>query len=196
MGRRILAQGQMRSEFVVIVGVAGKDPAQMGLTEDDDVIEAFPADRADQSLRMPILPGRPRGGRVIAYTHRRKTLRDRLAEGRVTVSDHVVWLCLRKSRNRRPIVAFLAPCPYRRGHDHPSVRCRFPALGPGTQPRFAGARACCSATPGDRPASATPRPPSALLHRPIALGLALPDLAAGPQHRGGGQTGNRRPVAS
>ena len=29
----------------------------MGLAEDDDVIEAFPADRADQSLRMPILPG-------------------------------------------------------------------------------------------------------------------------------------------
>jgi hypothetical protein len=42
MGRRILAQGQMRSEFVVIVGVAGKDPAQMGLTDDDDVIVFSP----------------------------------------------------------------------------------------------------------------------------------------------------------
>ena len=57
MARRILAQGQMRSEFVVIAGVGRKDPAQMGLAEDDDVIEAFPADRADQSLRMPVLPG-------------------------------------------------------------------------------------------------------------------------------------------
>ena len=55
--RRILPQGQMRSEFVVIAGVGRKDPAQMGLAEDDDVIEAFPADRADQSLRMPVLPG-------------------------------------------------------------------------------------------------------------------------------------------
>ena len=55
--RRILAQGQMRSEFVVVAGVGRKDPAQMGLAEDDDVIEAFPADRADQSLRMPVLPG-------------------------------------------------------------------------------------------------------------------------------------------
>ena len=54
--RRIFPQGQMRSEFVVVAGVAGKDPAQMGLAEDDDVIEAFPADRADQSLRMPVLP--------------------------------------------------------------------------------------------------------------------------------------------
>ena len=57
MGWRILVQGQMRSKFVVIAGVDRKDPAQMGLAEDDDVIEAFPADRADQSLRMPILPG-------------------------------------------------------------------------------------------------------------------------------------------
>ena len=57
MARRILAQGQMRSEFVVIAGVSRKDPAQVGLAEDDDVIEAFPADRADQSLRMPVLPG-------------------------------------------------------------------------------------------------------------------------------------------
>ena len=53
MDRRILSQRQMRSEFVV---VAGKDPAQMSLAEDDDLIEVFPADRTDQSLRMPILP--------------------------------------------------------------------------------------------------------------------------------------------
>jgi hypothetical protein len=55
MARRILTQGQMRSEFVVIIGVGGKDPAQMGLAEDDDVIEAFSSDRTDQSLRMPAL---------------------------------------------------------------------------------------------------------------------------------------------
>jgi hypothetical protein len=29
----------------------------MGLAKDDDVIEAFPADQSDQSLRMPVLPG-------------------------------------------------------------------------------------------------------------------------------------------
>jgi hypothetical protein len=56
----------MRSEFVVIAGVVSKDSTQVGVAEDDDVIEAFPADRADQSLRMPVLPGRPWGGRVIS----------------------------------------------------------------------------------------------------------------------------------
>ena len=55
--RRILLQGQMRSQFVIIAGIARKDPAQVGLAEDDDVIEALPADRADQPLRMPVLPG-------------------------------------------------------------------------------------------------------------------------------------------
>jgi len=57
MRRRVLAQGLMRSEFVVIARVGRKDPAQIGLAQDDDMIEAFPADRADQSLRMPVLPG-------------------------------------------------------------------------------------------------------------------------------------------
>ena len=47
----------MRPDIVVIAGIGLKDPAQVGVAEEDDVIEAFPADRADQSLRLPILPG-------------------------------------------------------------------------------------------------------------------------------------------
>jgi hypothetical protein len=56
MGRRIFIEGQMRSELIVIAGVVSKDSTQVGVAEDDDVIEAFPPDRADQSLRMPVLP--------------------------------------------------------------------------------------------------------------------------------------------
>jgi hypothetical protein len=52
--RRILPQGQMRSEFVVIAGVVGKDPAQ---PEDDDVIEACPADRAISLSACPFCQG-------------------------------------------------------------------------------------------------------------------------------------------
>ena len=55
--RRILFERQMRSEIVVIKGVGSKNPAQMCLAKDDDVIEAFAADRADQSLPMAVLPG-------------------------------------------------------------------------------------------------------------------------------------------
>jgi hypothetical protein len=47
----------MCSELVVIVDIGRKDVAQMDLAQDDDLIQAFPSNRADQSLRMPILPG-------------------------------------------------------------------------------------------------------------------------------------------
>ena len=56
MARRILVERQMRSEIVVIMNVGSKNPAQMGLAQDNDVIEAVPSDRADQPLGMPILP--------------------------------------------------------------------------------------------------------------------------------------------
>jgi hypothetical protein len=54
--RRILVQRQMRSVFVVIADVGAKNSTQVRFAEDDDVIEAFPADRVNQPLRMPILP--------------------------------------------------------------------------------------------------------------------------------------------
>ena len=37
---------------------------------------------------------------------------------------------------------------------------------------------------------------SAFLHRPVALGVALPDLAAGLERHGAGEASNRHPVAS
>ena len=54
--RYVLGDGKMRPDIVVIVAVSPEDPAQMGFAEDHDVIKAFPADRTDQSLRMPVLP--------------------------------------------------------------------------------------------------------------------------------------------
>jgi len=37
----------MRSEFAALAGVGLKNPVQIGLAKDDDVIEAFVADRTD-----------------------------------------------------------------------------------------------------------------------------------------------------
>src|SRR4030095_8880047 len=74
----------MRSDSVAIAGVGCEDPAQVGLAEDDDVIEAFPADRTKQSLRMPVLPGGLWTRRVITDAHGCKTLRDRLSLPRAT----------------------------------------------------------------------------------------------------------------
>jgi hypothetical protein len=41
----------------------------MALANDDDVIKTFPSDRADQPLRISILPRRPRGDRSVANAH-------------------------------------------------------------------------------------------------------------------------------
>jgi len=56
MTRRLFAEGQVRPGVVVVGGISNQDPAQVTRAEYDDVIEAFSADRADQSLRVPILP--------------------------------------------------------------------------------------------------------------------------------------------
>jgi hypothetical protein len=53
----------------------------------DDVIEAFSTDRADQPLRMPILPGRPRRRWVITNAHSCKAPGDGMTVGRIAVTD-------------------------------------------------------------------------------------------------------------
>ena len=50
MDRRILVQGQLCAEIDVIKGVGSKNPAQMCLAKDDDLIEACAAHRADQRV--------------------------------------------------------------------------------------------------------------------------------------------------
>jgi hypothetical protein len=40
----------MRSDIVVIAGIASQDSAQTGLAENDDMIQALAADRPDQRL--------------------------------------------------------------------------------------------------------------------------------------------------
>ena len=38
---RILCQSEMRSDLVVVAGIGLQDPAQVGFTQDHDVIQAF-----------------------------------------------------------------------------------------------------------------------------------------------------------
>ena len=55
--RRVLGQRQMCPDTVVVGGIGVEDLTQVGLAKDHDVIQAFSTDRANQPLRMPILPG-------------------------------------------------------------------------------------------------------------------------------------------
>lgn len=78
----------MHSELVVVAAEGRKDAAQVGLAKNDDVIEAFPADRTDQPLRVPVLPRASPSRWVITDAHGGKTLRDCLAVTPVAVPDH------------------------------------------------------------------------------------------------------------
>jgi hypothetical protein len=71
MARGILVQSAMRSPFIVEGRKLAKDPAQVGLPKHDHVVEAFPPDRADQSLRVPVLPRRACGNRACRGCPRR-----------------------------------------------------------------------------------------------------------------------------
>ncbi len=59
----------MNSRFIIIRGILGKDPAQLRVPEHDHVVETFPSDRADQSLRVRILPRRACGNGLVTNTH-------------------------------------------------------------------------------------------------------------------------------
>jgi hypothetical protein len=54
---RILSQSQVRSRLIVIIRMDGKNPPQVRLAKDNDFIQAFAAQRANQSFGYAILPG-------------------------------------------------------------------------------------------------------------------------------------------
>jgi hypothetical protein len=62
--RGIARQGEVTAGRVVVLEVSPEDPAKVDLVQYDDVIEAFSAERADEPLRVRILP---RGSRRRDY---------------------------------------------------------------------------------------------------------------------------------
>ena len=59
----------MRSRVMVILKIAREHSAQVTLAEDNDVIQAFTADRTDQSLDIWVLPWRSRGSDNLRDAH-------------------------------------------------------------------------------------------------------------------------------
>jgi hypothetical protein len=61
--RRVLVQGSMRSDAIVIVGVGFQDPTQMHLAQGNDVVQTLTPDRSDQPFGKA-RPGRPERNRA------------------------------------------------------------------------------------------------------------------------------------
>ena len=53
----VLVEREMRSGVIMILRMARQYAAQVTLVEDDNVIQAFTADRTDEALGVGILPG-------------------------------------------------------------------------------------------------------------------------------------------
>ena len=81
----------MNSAFIVVGGELDEDPAQVGLPEHDQVVDALPPDRADQSFRKAVLPRRAGRDRLVANAHGAQAAGDNSTINGVTVADQVAW---------------------------------------------------------------------------------------------------------
>src|SRR6476646_3015661 len=88
---RVLAQRQVCSDAIVVTRVRAQHMAEMPLAKHDYMIKALASDRADQSLRMPVLPWRSRRCRSVANAHRSDAARKCLAIDAVPITDEIVW---------------------------------------------------------------------------------------------------------
>jgi hypothetical protein len=61
--------------------------AQVPLTEDDDMVEAFPPERANHPFRMPVLPGRARRNEPVTTAHSSQPPGENFAINRVTIAS-------------------------------------------------------------------------------------------------------------
>jgi len=61
----------------------------VSLPEHDDMIKAFPSDRADQPFSMPILPWRSRRGWPVTNAHRTKPPGEYIAVDPIPIADDV-----------------------------------------------------------------------------------------------------------
>jgi hypothetical protein len=88
--RRVLSESQMGTSPIVIVGVGSEDPTQMGLAQDQDMVEALSPDRADEPFNGSVLPGRARRSWSVPDAHGSKTSRYHIAIRSISVPNEVL----------------------------------------------------------------------------------------------------------
>ncbi len=74
---------------IIILDVLAQKPLAMPLVQHDHVVQAFPADRADDSLDLRILPGRVGRNENLLDAESMGTSREVVVVDAITVWDHV-----------------------------------------------------------------------------------------------------------
>ena len=72
---------------VVVGGVGGQESAEVGLAQNEEVIQALAADGADHPLHEGVLPGRAGGGEDLADPHALDSPREGLVVDRVSITE-------------------------------------------------------------------------------------------------------------
>src|SRR5262244_1498296 len=79
----------MRSGGFVVVDITRQHMPQMSLANHHDVVEAFSADRADQSFRISVLPGQAGRRRMIANAQRANASDEYVAVTSIPIADQI-----------------------------------------------------------------------------------------------------------
>jgi hypothetical protein len=99
----------MRSKIVVIAGMGSQNSAQVGFSQDNDVVHTFPPDRSDQPFGKAILPRRGWCGRLVPDAHGAQSSWDDAAIDPVPIANEVVRSLIPGKRLR-----YLTCNPFRR----------------------------------------------------------------------------------
>ncbi len=85
----IFVQRQMGAATIVILGVGTEYTAQVGLAENDQMVQTFPSDRANQPLNIGVLPWRTWCRGTIRDPHGSDTSSEHPPVGAITITNEV-----------------------------------------------------------------------------------------------------------
>lgn len=91
----------MRAGFVVVGLVRQQQMAKVPFATHDDMVDAFPTDRADETFDMGVLQGRARQCRSISDAERPKAPGDDLAISAISITNEVPRSTLPAARLRK-----------------------------------------------------------------------------------------------
>src|SRR5271169_3039528 len=79
----------MCSDVIIIGSIGLKDPAQMGLAQDDEVVHTLTPDRSDQPFGEAILPRRRWCNRLVPYAHRTQSACNAAAIDAISIAQQI-----------------------------------------------------------------------------------------------------------
>ena len=79
----------MRAYLIVVFHVRQQHVTKMSFAQDDNMIDAFPADRTDQPFSIAVLPRGARRRWSITNTHRSKSSDEGVTIGPIPITDQI-----------------------------------------------------------------------------------------------------------